>query len=1152
MKHSKHEILTSFQLGEDQASQAARQIRTKLDFEEQSFILDKLPEDAPNTKKFLTGVRFAKNWEEVWQAPCVASISSSQKSIDWFVLMAIRNAKHLSSHAKFRDDLNHAVLHGEWSVAENILEKHQAHFGPTLWGLNWGILLIDESRGAHRKQEHLKQFEGDAFGKIIPVFADLFGLSTDQTLPEETFRKIINSCVSQSGAFKRFLDFLFLEDCSTNFQVTEILDYFEFIPLIDRYELFIRLVAVVLGDNHQDALRMRKATCKIADLCDDTYLRYIAESVDEYRPIESSGESALLISAWDAFMTSNYDESLRIATDIALRKPELLGAHELVVKSIIYLNKKDAIAGTHPIALLWQNLCNVFLKNENSDDSLNYLQKFGRRFRVFPLTYPLRSLHASHSSYFQDSNVCRRGSYAMTSHGPRSFEYGHAVEVNKHYLQRCADAFPSSVTIRFFCALASGVAGKEVKNCDSIPQIRRYFFGGLAAARRHDYTQGLAYLKHFLSLQKADAENPLSPFAIEEARRTLVDIYRLKGDVVNMQREVVKTFLNRPQSIRRLPIQRIYKASTDNREEACGHIEFPIIANLACDEPHDVYLELRRFLNAVGVSKPTELLKMQSFGQQALAILFLRVCTPEVIDSIDVLDSVAKVEAERLQSLRWITKNVPTFARMAETEILRLTQHAQLREALQKIEGARVVVNVAALREAETEHFTDAYFRFAAQRELDVTRTNEELSGLVKAISALSQFGENKLLLIQTDGHILQHKTALKSFASSFLEIRDSFVYSPHFGVEACLSGRIRHGIVIQHIRKPFVEKRLTVAKDSAERTETEKYWQPRIFCYDKTKMGQIMDVLIQLTDQINKIAEEVKGVWLHSKTETKNPDGLFDYSFSAEQLEGILSKRMQDVTSVDIFLDRAFDVLLERTRASLSVVKGRINLNLRSRLRDAVDQAIAKLPELPSHYSLLSLRNDLATCRQETERVCDQMVAWFEQADATLMGDASIELVARTAVGMIEQLNPEVRGRYQIEVDSIQRVRGRHFTSLVHILFFMLDNASHHSNVAKEVFRAKLTIRTTGNDLIINVESKMLSDETADAACRKLRATIAELTKALDPHKVIKEGGSGYAKIMAAVRYGFKQKDPVIEATYDRNHMLKIALTCELGGLAA
>ena len=384
-------------------------------------------------------------------------------------------------------------------------------------------------------------------------------------------------------------------------------------------------------------------------------------------------------------------------------------AHELLVKSGMYLGKTNPPVGTTPVDLLRHHLRNVFSKNEHTEDSLNFLQRFGTRFRIFPITFPLRALHAQHCSAYPDEKLHRRASYGLCAHGPRNFEYGHTVEANERYLNRCLAAFPDSVAIRFFHALSRGTPGSDVLGCDTVPQIRRHFFGGLAAARLRSYSDAMIRLKDFLALQGPGHTNPLSPFGIEEARRVLVDAYRLRGEVVEMQRVVVQAFIDRAQSARRLPVRQVFQACMENVAEAARHIEFPILSYLACDEPHDVCLSLKRFMKAAGVDQPLQLTAQGSLEVRSLAVLLLRVCTPEVLDSLISLDSVERVEAERLSILDWITKNAPTFARVAETEVLRLTQHAQLREALQRIEGPRVVLNLSGLRETEQERFINAY-----------------------------------------------------------------------------------------------------------------------------------------------------------------------------------------------------------------------------------------------------------------------------------------------------------------------------------------------------------------------------------------------------------------------------------------------------------
>ena len=166
-------------------------------------------------------------------------------------------------------------------------------------------------------------------------------------------------------------------------------------------------------------------------------------------------------------------------------------------------------------------------------------------------------------------------------------------------------------------------------------------------------------------------------------------------------------------------------------------------------------------------------------------------------------------------------------------------------------------------------------------------------------------------------------------------------------------------------------------------------------------------------------------------------------------------------------------------------------------------------------------------------------------------MGDTGFELAARTAVGMVEQLNPEFRGRHVVEVTSPYRVRGRHFTTLVHILFFLVENALHHSDVSRESFQSKLTISGEKGDIELCVHSPMTSPACASVAAQTIMQILLELKAKLEPAKVVKEGGSGFAKIIAALLYEFKQIVPVVTATSKDCNVL-VTVTCDVGALAA
>jgi hypothetical protein len=196
-------------------------------------------------------------------------------------------------------------------------------------------------------------------------------------------------------------------------------------------------------------------------------------------------------------------------------------------------------------------------------------------------------------------------------------------------------------------------------------------------------------------------------------------------------------------------------------------------------------------------------------------------------------------------------------------------------------------------------------------------------------------------------------------------------------------------------------------------------------------------------------------------------------------------------------------------------------------------------------------LRNDLVTCRTEVERACQRMVRWFDFRDPTLMGDMDFLLVAQTAVGMAERLNPDYRGLHCIECDTQYLLKGRYFTALVHTLFFLLENAIRHTDVPVDRYGSSVRIVTEGNRLCLTVSTQMSSEDAANHAVSKIRGTLDQLELHFDPGKVVREGGSGLAKVIATVRYAFKQDQAIIEAT-SATDCVSVSVKCEVAGLAA
>ena len=1123
---------------------ASEFIRNSADALDQSEVLKIMQRQPKGDRVLLEGNILVELPKDLFSTQVPATIANPQKALTWFSVICKTHSEIIIQHIQLRKSLWSNIFDGKWDEAANLINEHAERFGPTLWGIQW-LILIAEEKGGDAKSELLKKIQEDSPASAIPLLSTLFSLCVDKTIPEEHYRNaVIEKLKGAPKEILQFIEILLVDDGSETWRTEELLKQSERLALIDRYEFVTKLIIVSLGNNTAEGTKFARTAGKISEITGDPILAYIGNCFTAEAAFLKAESHENMGKAWDAYVTGKYAISFQIAQQLAELNPELLPAHEMVVKSAIYLGKLEMLSGSSPRQLLWHHLRNIFQKNEHSEDSLTYIQRFGSRFKIPNLTASVRALHNIHSSDTLDGKLLKRSAYACGVHAPRNFDYGFDMKQIRNYLNQYNSTYQQSIAAKFFNWASSDV---PVLNFDAnqIPTLRQIYFRGYYASKTDRTTSAISLLNDFLKSHSNPLSSPLSPFAAEEARRTLVQIYFDSGNVMGMQRIIVDGMIERPQIIRRFCIKKIYQACLDNITAIRNEPEFPIIAHLACDDPHRVCISLKRFLRANGAATPSALIaQIQTTDIKTYALLFLRVCTTEVLDSLEALDSVESVETERLTLLDWVAKSKTSFVRQANTEILRLTQRVQLKDALSRLDGGRVVINVPALREAEQERFSDAFFRYAAQRELSNARTADDFLGALQV--QLGALGELVVIPERKD-------SVIGIFSAAFREIRDTFIASPHFGLEACLSGRIRHGIIIQHIRKPLVEFHLAVNKDPLEQKAIADYWGTHLgLKATDPALSNIVAILAAMTEQIDAIAEEVKNVWIQSRTEQRSGHGIFDYTYTDSRLELIykhIRLHLDEFNTVDAFLDQIFGVLLDDTRSSLKAVQRRIDSWLRQRLREFTNKTIADLFASSYQGNLVPLRNSMALCQQELERTCDQMVRWFEHANAGFMEDTDFRLIADTAIGMVERLNPETRGRHKLNLVIKKKIRGGYFTAIVHMLFYLLDNAKEHSHVPENEYEVSVTIKDNKGVLLLTVENRLKCPDTAKTAAGSVIAKLEELKNALEPAKVVKEGGTGFAKIITAARYEFKQGDP--EFTVDTDGcFLKVCVQFRLKGV--
>lgn len=1088
----------------------------------------------------------AKNWSGIWSTPSIKLTTNIQKAINFQIGTFSHYSEFIQQHIHIRKKIWNLALDGRWEdVLSTLISEHEPACGKTLWALQWQALA-----GNELKTDYKKLLADSVKSKDDPghYFADyclgFFDVSTSQDYLESHFQNAVSERLSDlKSGIADFLRLLILQEADSNIDTNKLISFISQLPLIDRYELMIALALHGPMNESKESSKLIRMGLKLSTHITDPILENALDCTVKDSTKLSTTDRAFM-DAWGCYISGDYPAARDKSKQLLKTDAEYFPIHELFVKSCLYSESRDEFNGKTPKHRLWQNLANVYLKNDDSDDGLHFIHRFGSRFRIPPISQASRAFHSLHSSAFPKKRQLNLAAIAEGIHNPRKFDYTEKP-LGENYLERLSACDPACITIRFF-RLAERCSDEKYRaELDTLnaPTIRKDFFIGLASFRAKNAQLCEAHLKKFLKTYEGDSAGPLAPFATEEARRILITIHLATGRLEPVFQVLSTAIQERSTMLRRLPLNEIYNQGKLNISQSCSHPEFVLLSHLTQSDPHKISLDLKRFLKHKGARKPSDIFNLASQNPSVYATLFLRAATPEILDSFIELNTPSKVETERISLLEWVIKNHKPLSRPAENEILRLAQTSQLNKALLKIEGSKVVLNIPALLEAEDNQLSETYYKYEAKVGLSLSRSANKLMDAIDVARRSDHTQQGQVIFVDYD-------SGRAEFSTAFSDILELFLKTPHFGLEACLSSRIRHGVINQHIRKPLVENRLAYRGETPESRDTKNEWSKHISTsnIDIEGLENILGVLRKLTIKIDSVAEDVKNKWIQSKTDHGDSTALFDFCFSERDLAEIhvqIAPTKGDIHDKKQFMDVIFNSLVKRTKQNLRTVQTEISKTLRANLLDAVETAIREMPAQPSQLSI-HVKDALVRSRHDFERATEQMIRWFDDQDPSLLGDADLDLVARTAVGMAERLNPEYNGRHTIDAPTNIRIKGRHFTTLVHMLFFLIDNSIKYSSCAAENYSGDVKILPSKSDFTMRVSNKMPAKSDAKSACTKINDKVAETLIDFDPAKVVREGGTGFSKILAAIRYEFKDRTPKIEA-HAEGEKLIVDILCKL-----
>jgi tetratricopeptide (TPR) repeat protein len=862
------------------------------------------------------------------------------------------------------------------------------------------------------------------------------------------------------------------------------------------------------------------------------------------------------LKALDYYTEGDYASAAEVSRQLLLQLPTAVQFFELYVKSLIYSGRpfESPFPPQSPANEIVCAIDSVFRKTNGYSQALDTLSRAAKSLHITPLAAGLRYLLAAEGT---PSTARRSEQIAILDSqflNPKLCFVPSKLSLRQDVHKRITVIFPGSLTMDFLAQLLKPVDATGIVNYpDRVNTERKLRYTATILLERGDYSSAIPLLEKLYS-GRQKVGTPVTYPLYDEIIALLYDAYVRAENIPGALDIFVDNLLDQPLTIHGLDVLALHKIiERVPRPALASNIKVPIFYAATLANPQSIFVPYDNFLSAHGCKRPTDLLSMASIFPLPLLTYFLsRVCIQKVMAGSFHFTGTAELENERLQILQHLCRTNPANRPAYSEEIDQITQRLFIRRGIQKLDEGKIFVDVLGIRRTGEKLLAENFRRY-----LDISS--------LKGIEALRLLDTNitKVVLTTPDGHhvpeqkididkleaegvrvIFRSHYAL--FKDLFIDVRDRFISSSEYGLDSYLSVRIRHGTLQGQLRSRFEAFHLLTQKN-ADTGEYQRntYWETKLPTCTLEEKEFIQALLAALSRDIDDLTRRLKDDVIQVRTESRNPNGLFDFRFDDESLAHMFSEEFESITSFAEFMDKVFATLWSRTEEGCARMRDFMSHGLKSEFV----HCLTKLQtDLRSHLQpgaasnlLAAIANGLTAVQNE----CDRIARWFTLPGGTFEAFTLYEIMS-VCVASVNNVNPEVQISPKIDMDS-RPITGSFFPSFFDILRAVLDNALRHSGFTGTAPQVSITGRIVEDKIVIRMQNSIAPHVREKDPAQILSDRIAAIRSRAVSDEIKREGGTGYVKIAKILEYDLHQHDPRITFAYPTDQELQVTL--ELSG---
>lgn len=1085
----------------------------------------------------IRGILLPKVYSDLRNSKNISSKDNFVKELSWYTNEFEDFQYEINEFLRLENKFDCFFLAGNYTEAGLILDEIETKICVSHWSIEKRLFIAEYESGFKKNKVVLANIIGKENNSITNVLSKYQSIRIEKKLSFFKYEEIFNNLLETyaEGRAKEYLNF------KLNFFKQGFYNHKGFIlnidnssSIVDKYKSFIQCILLFISENEKDKsievfikLNLNKLLYKINDSRIINALYEIGDTPN----FKISNENEEFLKITDNYIQGNYETVLVALESFFIINSNIFELYEIYVKSIINLKlpftnpfPQESISGK-----CLEDLFNIFKKNNKTQNSLiNSIKTYNSIGNIAWSYKYFTFVHNEHSSNFESININKYSHLNSPYLNFTNCGFFKNIELSQKYLSNIKES-KYLISIDFYEQLLKILRGESISKIEGgIEPFRAILYYSQAIQLSGNYELALESYKNILDSNEYKEALELEHNLIEIVQGMLNCLINLnkyqEAAILTAHYNIINpNFTQRLRSD--LLLNNLIESENENLKK---EISTPIVLHQyrSYINPNDIWIAYDDFLFSHSLDYPKELENIIEALDKVKVIYFLKhISKQEVYDSSHMFENQDDLDNERIDICSLLTKIDKDNFEEYINEISEINRNLLIRQGIKQIDESKIYVDVKGIKSSLEKDIKESFERYMNLQTLSIDQIQKlDLNSDSLMISYYEKSNDSNESEFKESNLKITSYSRVEQFTDMFLKIRNKFIASNEFGIDTYLSMRIRHGTLLGEIRSVFEKYYLiTKKKDNSKEYKDNIYWQKLLAKSDvelSSLFNQIMSVFSQ---KIDAISDELKNKKLQIKTEKKESNGFFDYSFSESELFSLFTNKISVIDQYDVFFEELISILWKRTEENLTRIRKDISENIKDDMVSSLvnlSKDIERIFNKHESAEVKELLRNITLCQTDIINELDKIAAWFKRTNSKTINEFYIHLPIDSTLTTLKRLYKDFQNlSLDLDIDCDIKFEGENFPHFCYIFQNLMHNIIEHAELNCNDLKVNIHIENIENQFFINVSNSFSNEINLEDLNHKIKETQKLLLQSDDNDKIRAEQGTGYLKIQKTLK---------------------------------